>query len=45
MPSGRRFARQLQTAFTHVDRSRVVWRSVPPSIAYRCRGVVRMQVA
>lgn len=38
LPAGRRFARQIQAAFADVVRSPIVWRSVPPSLVYHCRG-------
>jgi phospholipid N-methyltransferase len=41
LPAGRRFARELQAAFAHVRPSGIVWRSVPPSLVYHCRGVIR----
>ncbi len=41
LPAARRFARRLHEEFAHVAASRVVWRSMPPSLVYHCRGVVR----
>jgi len=41
LPAGRRFARRVEAEFEHVNPSRIVWRSVPPSIVYHCHGVLR----
>lgn len=41
LPAGRRFARRVEAEFASVDPSRIVWRSVPPSLVYHCRGVIR----
>jgi phospholipid N-methyltransferase len=37
LPHGRRFARSLRASFTSVERSRLVWRNLPPAFVYRCR--------
>lgn len=36
LPSGRKFADLLQARFSHVEKSPVVWRNVPPAFIYRC---------
>ncbi len=36
LPAGKRFARKLQQAFDKVEKSRVVWRNLPPAFIYRC---------
>ncbi len=36
LPAGRRFARHLQQHFTVVEKSRTVWRNLPPAFVYRC---------
>ena len=40
LPAGKRFARLLRAHFAEVDRSRVVWRNLPPAFVYRCRQAV-----
>ncbi|MBI1337575.1 MAG: ribosomal RNA adenine dimethylase domain-containing protein [Phycisphaera sp.] len=37
LPGGRAFTRLLDEVFPTVQRSRVVWRNLPPAFAYRCR--------
>lgn len=37
-PGGLSFARVLREGFAAVERSRIVWRNVPPAIAYRARS-------
>ncbi|MHB8974584.1 MAG: class I SAM-dependent methyltransferase [Pirellulaceae bacterium] len=37
LPAGIRFAKLLQDSFGEVQRSRTVWRNLPPAFAYRCR--------
>ncbi|MEM8911321.1 MAG: hypothetical protein AAGC97_06085 [Planctomycetota bacterium] len=36
LPAGRRFHRLLIDSFTSVQRSRTVWRNLPPAFVYRC---------
>jgi phospholipid N-methyltransferase len=36
-PPGRRFRRLLEARFSEVERSRVVWKNLPPAFVYRCR--------
>ncbi|MEM1226905.1 MAG: hypothetical protein AAGJ40_14505 [Planctomycetota bacterium] len=36
LPAGRRFHRLLIESFTSVQRSRTVWRNLPPAFVYRC---------
>lgn len=37
MPSGLRFKRLLEETFTTVEKTRVVWRNLPPAFVYHCR--------
>lgn len=37
LPAGIRFRRRLGEAFANVERSRTVWRNLPPAFVYRCR--------
>lgn len=37
LPSGQRFQQKLRERFPHVEKSRIVWKNVPPAFAYRCR--------
>ena len=37
MPPARRFRELLESRFSEVATSRVVWRNVPPAFVYRCR--------
>jgi phospholipid N-methyltransferase len=37
LPAGRRFARKIRGRFTHVEKSPVVWRNLPPAFVYRCQ--------
>jgi len=37
MPQARRFRELLDSRFSRVETSRVVWRNVPPAFVYRCR--------
>jgi phosphatidylethanolamine/phosphatidyl-N-methylethanolamine N-methyltransferase len=37
LPAGKRFRRLLDEHFAVVERSRVVWRNLPPAFVYRCR--------
>jgi phosphatidylethanolamine/phosphatidyl-N-methylethanolamine N-methyltransferase len=37
LPPGRRFRRRLQDGFTKVERTRVIWRNLPPAFVYRCQ--------
>jgi phospholipid N-methyltransferase len=37
LPAGKRFKRLLHDSFKSVDRSRTVWRNLPPAFVYRCR--------
>jgi len=37
LPSGRKFADLLHQHFSQVQKSRIVWRNVPPAFVYRCR--------
>jgi phospholipid N-methyltransferase len=36
LAAGQRFRRQLSRRFSAVQRSRIVWRNVPPAFVYRC---------
>lgn len=36
LPAGLRFARRLRDTFSHVERSKTVWRNLPPAFVYRC---------
>ncbi len=38
MPGARKFRRRLETTFSRVEQSPVVWRNVPPAIVYSCRS-------
>lgn len=38
LPAGMRFKHLLRESFASVDRSRVVWRNLPPAFVYRCRA-------
>jgi len=37
LPAGVRFARLLRDSFGSVERSRTIWRNLPPAFVYRCR--------
>ena len=37
LPAAQRFAGKLQQRFSHVARSPVVWRNLPPAFVYRCQ--------
>jgi phosphatidylethanolamine/phosphatidyl-N-methylethanolamine N-methyltransferase len=37
LPAGRRFRGLLARTFSEVERSRSVWRNLPPAFVYRCR--------
>ncbi|MCP4250156.1 MAG: methyltransferase domain-containing protein [bacterium] len=37
LPAGQRFRKRLRGAFASVERSRTVWRNLPPAFVYRCR--------
>ena len=37
LPRARRFRERLETHFTQVRTSRIVWRNMPPAFVYRCR--------
>ena len=37
LPAGVRFAELLQESFSEVQRSRTVWRNLPPAFVYQCR--------
>jgi phospholipid N-methyltransferase len=37
MPAGIRFRKQLETQFSKVEISKVVWKNLPPAIVYRCQ--------
>lgn len=37
LPYGRRFAGHLRSRFRSVERSKLVWRNLPPAFVYRCR--------
>lgn len=37
LPAAKRFRRLLEQTFSQVTTSRVVWRNVPPALAYYCR--------
>lgn len=36
LPAGRRFRNLLQSSFSRVENSSVVWRNLPPAFIYRC---------
>lgn len=36
LPAGMRFSRRLHQTFSSVERSRTVWRNLPPAFVYRC---------
>ena len=36
LPAGIRFARKLRESFGKVEKSRIVWRNLPPALIYRC---------
>lgn len=36
LPAGFRFSRTLRDRFATVERSRTVWRNIPPAFVYRC---------
>ncbi len=36
LPAGQRFKSRLDQAFSHVSRSRVVWKNLPPAFVYQC---------
>jgi phosphatidylethanolamine/phosphatidyl-N-methylethanolamine N-methyltransferase len=36
LPPGQRFRRLLQSRFSRVTRSSIVWRNLPPAFVYRC---------
>lgn len=37
LPPGQRFRKLLDSRFSHVETSGVVWKNVPPAFVYRCR--------
>ena len=37
LPNARRFRKRLESVFSSVERSPVVWRNLPPAFVYRCR--------
>ena len=37
LPNARRFRQRLESTFSSVETSRVVWQNVPPAFVYRCR--------
>jgi len=37
LPAGRKFAARLPEYFSEIQKSRTVWRNVPPALVYRCR--------
>jgi len=37
LPAGRRFRGKLQSSFSEVGQSPVVWKNLPPAFVYRCR--------
>jgi phospholipid N-methyltransferase len=37
LPSARRFRLLLESWFSHVDTTPVIWRNLPPAFVYRCR--------
>ena len=37
LPAGLRFNKRLHELFDEVQRSRIVWRNLPPAFVYRCR--------
>jgi phospholipid N-methyltransferase len=36
LPAAWRFSRRLHRTFSSVQRSRTVWRNLPPAFVYRC---------
>lgn len=36
LPAGKRFAQRLHGHFTHIEKSKPVWRNMPPAFVYRC---------
>lgn len=36
LPAGMRFSHRLHNTFSSVERSRTVWRNLPPAFVYRC---------
>lgn len=36
LKSGRRFRKKLESRFTSVERSHIVWRNTPPAVVYHC---------
>ena len=37
LPTGIKFRHRLEQSFSHVEKSEIVWRNIPPAFAYRCR--------
>lgn len=36
LPAGKRFGRRLRETFSRVERSKTVWKNLPPAFVYRC---------
>ncbi len=36
LPAGKRFSRRLRSHFSQVQRSKTVWKNMPPAFVYRC---------
>jgi phosphatidylethanolamine/phosphatidyl-N-methylethanolamine N-methyltransferase len=36
LPAGRRFAKRLESTFSSVEKSPIVWKNLPPAFIYRC---------
>lgn len=37
LPTGVKFRQRLEKYFSHVEKSKIIWRNLPPAFAYRCR--------
>ena len=37
LPAGLRFRRRLETLFSSVESSHIIWRNLPPAFVYRCK--------
>ena len=37
LPAGRRFRKRLETLFKSVEKSRIIWRNLPPAFVFRCK--------
>lgn len=36
LPAGKRFRRKLDQHFSRVEKSRIIWKNIPPAFIYRC---------